>query len=132
MVPPGNKSHTGRAARRGRRACFATSGAEMMACHALSVNSFCVIRLPPPLLPPPPPAFALVASARRLRLLTLRTPVCTAVKQSNEASTQNAPEHASAYLSACSVEPPAKSAACQPAASARPECPRLAPAAKLL
>jgi len=82
-VPPGGRSYTGRMASRGRRACFATSGAEMMACHALSVNSFCVIRLPPPLLPPPLPALALVASARRLRLFTMRTLVCTALRQPN-------------------------------------------------
>jgi len=29
--------------------CFAMSGAATMACHALSVNSFWVMRLPPPL-----------------------------------------------------------------------------------
>ena len=53
------------------RACFATSGAAMMACHALSVNSFCVMRLPPPL-PPPPVDRADVASARRPLLQALQ------------------------------------------------------------
>lgn len=53
------------------RTCFATSGAAMMACHALSVNSFCVMRLPPP--PPPPPVDrAVVASARRPLLQALQ------------------------------------------------------------
>ena len=44
--------------------CLAVSGAAMMACQALSVNSFCVMRFPPPL----PPAAAATTARPRLWL----------------------------------------------------------------